>query len=321
MNDLLETSLHFQSYSRTSNGRLQLAWDSTSLGAYKTCPRLYYYQIVLGWQPARESVHLTFGILYHSALERYDHAKAQGKSHQEAEIETVRWALQATWNSKLKRPWLSDDPNKNRVTLIRTIVWYLDQFADDSIETVILASGKPAVELSFRFELPLRTANGEQYLYCGHIDRIGKFSNQTWIVDRKTTKNTIGLDYFEKYSPDNQFSGYMVGGRVTWGQPLAGLIVDAAQVAVTFSRFQRGVITRTEAQLDEWLQDTMLWIQDAERSAIQGYWRQNDKSCDMYGGCKFRGICSKSPASREEWLKRDFIQKEPWNPLKVRGDI
>lgn len=54
----------------------QVAWDSTSLGTFKECPRKYYYQHILGWQTKHASVHLIFGQLYHSGMEAYDHYAA-----------------------------------------------------------------------------------------------------------------------------------------------------------------------------------------------------------------------------------------------------
>ena len=54
---------------------LQIAWDSTSLKDL-ICPRKYYYQMIEGWRPKGESVHLKFGIHYHDALELYDKCRA-----------------------------------------------------------------------------------------------------------------------------------------------------------------------------------------------------------------------------------------------------
>ena len=305
----------------TINTNLQLAWDSTSLGALKECPRKYQLSIIEGWVPRRESVHLTFGLHYHAALERYDHARAEGASHDEATIKALRYALEVTWNRELSRPWLSDDPNKNRWTLVRTIAWYLDQFESDPLKTVVLKNGKPAVELSFRLELDYKSKlTDEKFILCGHLDRVVEFNEQIYVADRKTSKNTIGTDFFDKYSPDNQFSVYTLAMQIIYSLPTAGLIVDAAQVAVTFSRFQRGFVPRHQAQLDEWYRDLGFWLTAAQLHAQAGYWPLNDKSCNNWGGCPYRGICSKAPSVREEWLKADF-HKRTWDPLQVRGDI
>lgn len=299
---------------------LQIAWDSTSLSALKSCPRLYQYSIVQGYRPKMESVHLTFGLWYHAGIEQYDHARAQGQDHEAALRTALKWLLGVTWDAKFQRPWISDINEKTRFTLIRTVVWYLEQFAHDPMETVILANGKPAVELSFRMGLDVEAPSGEEYLLCGHLDRLAKFQDEFWVVDKKTSKSSIQQEFFEKFSPDNQMSAYSFAAKVIYEVPIKGIVVDAAQVGVTFSRFQRGIIPRSEGQLAEWYNDTVLWIRQAEQYAQASYWPMNDKFCSMYGGCAFREICAKSPEMRQEWLGRT-MQKRVWDPLQTRGDI
>lgn len=290
------------------------------MGALKTCPRLYYYTIVLGWTPREQSVHLTFGLHYHAALEAYDHAKARGQSHEEATLAALRHALTISWNPALRRPWASDDKYKNRYTLIRTVLWYLDQFSSDPFETVRLASGKPAVELSFRMGLDYTTSSGEAYTLCGHLDRLATLDGVPKILDRKTTKSQLYPEYFLKYTPDNQFSTYFFAAQTIYHIPVTELVVDAAQIAIGFSRFARGLVQRTPAQLEEWYHDLGYWLRTAEGYAAAGSWPMNDKACDNYGGCSFRSICSKSPETREQWLEASFSRRI-WDPLQVRGDI
>src|SRR5258708_3366074 len=72
---------------------IQYAWDSTSLGYLKTCPRLYQLIMIEGWAPRNTSVHLRFGQEYHSAIEDYDKAKAAGADHDSAMREALRQLL------------------------------------------------------------------------------------------------------------------------------------------------------------------------------------------------------------------------------------
>src|SRR5215469_15404887 len=88
---------------------LQLYLDSTSLREFMICPKRYYYSIILGKVPIAESVHLTFGILVHKSLEIYHKARFNGKSHEDALRSTIDWALKATWDRKLNRPWTPND--------------------------------------------------------------------------------------------------------------------------------------------------------------------------------------------------------------------
>lgn len=299
---------------------LQLAVDSTSLGEFKTCPRRYYYSIICGYQPRSESVHLRFGILIHEATEKYDRLRAEGVLHEAALTWTVLWVLKTTWNRELGRAEVLDDPNKSRLGLLRTVVWYLDAHKDDSLQTVILASGKPAVELSFQFDSGYRTEQGEVYTFCGHLDRIAQLNSEAYIVDKKTTKHTLSAHWFDQFAPHNQFSMYLVAGDAAFGVPVRGLIVDGIQVAVTFSRFERHLITRDDGTLEEWYKDAGIWLAQMEVCAQVQYWPMNDKACDLYGGCAFRPICAKPPGARDRWLQADY-RKRVWDPQQKRGDI
>lgn len=314
------TTANNGAFSRTLPG-MQLAIDSTSLGEFKLCPRRYWYSIVRGLQPRAESVHLTFGILLHQGREQYEHMQAAGIGHEEALRAVVRNALAATWLPKLGRGWVSDHPSKNRLTLIRTLVWYLDALGrDDPAETIRLGNGRPAVELTFRFDSGLRTASGEPIEFCGHLDRVARLGDVNYICDIKTTEAALSPSWFSKFTPDNQIGMYTLASRVAFGTPIAGLIIDGIQVGATFARFQRQPIPRTDGHVDEWLADTAWWIGQMEAIALRGHWPMNDKACGMYGGCPFRPVCSRPPGTREAWLATEY-RTRVWDPTIRRGDV
>lgn len=312
--------------------RLQLAVDSTSLGLFKDCPRKYYYSIILGYQPKTESVHLTFGLLMHGSAERYHHKKAEGLSHDDAVDFVVDWLLKETWNKQLNRPWDSGDSYKNRFTLLRTVVWYLDKYGDnDALETVILANGKPAVELSFSFPLGYTSQyTGQEFQMCGHLDRLATLNGVPYIPDVKTSKNDIGPRFWQNHDPSNQFGTYLLAGQIVWKLPVKGLIVDACQVQVGDSRFDRKLITKDQAQITEFHQSVIRWVKRMEEAALEAdglanpeeAYPMNETSCGKYNGCDFLvgGICTKSPASRQKWLDEKF-KLRVWDPLQRRGDI
>jgi hypothetical protein len=141
-------------------------------------------------------------------------------------------------------------------------------------------------------------------------------------MDRKTSLSTLSGYYFNQWSPSNQMTLYTLAGKIMLNSPIKGVIIDAAQVLLEKpNSFQRGFTYRTDDQLDEWLVDLRYWLHTAETYATANYWPQNDTSCDKFGGCKFREVCSKSPQVREQYLKSTFDKLEPderWNPLKAR---
>ena len=302
--------------------QLQLALDSTSLGEFKTCPRKYQYRILEGWVPRAQRIDLVFGLLIHGGVERYHHAKARGESHANALDAAVDWTLRETWDSAKQRPLEMDDPQKNRISVFRTLVWYLDQWgeAGDPLQTIILQDGKPAVELSFQFGLGIYTQDGEEFIDCGHMDRMVQLQGDLYDTDVKTTRYQLDKKFFSQFSPDNQMYNYMTAGQIIAHKPIKGIIIDGLQIGAGFVRNQRHMLQINQKQIEEWLEELREWLEDLERCARRGYWRKNDKACNLYRGCEFRGICSRSPEARQEWLEADF-QHEMWNPLEKRGDI
>lgn len=282
----------------------QYAWNSTTLGLGKECLYKYKLAVIDGWSPRSLNNNITFGHWYAAALESYHKLRAQDIPHDEAVHYLVRTTLQSI------KGWEGDNI-KNPQTLIRSIVWYLEEFKDDPCKTVILTDGRPAVELTFQFEY------STDITFCGHLDRVVEYAGDYYIQDQKTTGASLGSYYFKRYSPDNQMSLYTVAGQVIWKLPVKGVMIDAAQIAVGFTRFERGFAFRTPEQSEEWLADAEWHIHNIWEATLRNHFPQNDKACMNYGGCQFLAVCSKSPQVREEFLKTDF-EKRMMNPLEVR---
>jgi len=298
------------------------AWDSTSLGYLKTCPRLYQYIIIDGWSGKEESVHLRFGQEYHTALQQYEVSRANGVKHEDAIHDTIAALMDRTHGWNVDRSTKAGQ-YKNRDTLCSLVVDYLDHFGpEDPARTYIKADGTAAVELSFRFELDLVASSDQPYLLCGHLDRVVEFNDAILVMDHKTTTTTVGDYYFDQWEPNNQMTLYTLAGGVVLNAPIRGVVISAAQIMLDKpNRFVRGFTYRTPDQLEEWLRDLERLLIVNEGYAESNYWPMNDTACDKFGGCKFRGICSKSPSVRDKFLRADFVQlpeEERWNPLKPR---
>lgn len=303
------------------DSNIRFAWDSTCLAAFKKCPRYYYLSIVQGWRSNHDNVHLRFGAEYQKSLEHFAHLEAQGIHFDDAVREVYHQLLIRIqgWNPDREDKY---GKYKNPETLRQLVIDRLDHYRDDPATTYILEDGKPAVELSFRFELDCGPGSdpSTNYLLCGHLDRVVKFNSQLMILDHKTTMHTISSAYFDQWEPQNQMTLYTLAGKVVLDAPIRGVIVEAAQILLTEPhRFVRGFTYRTQDQLEEWLADTLMILDAAEACAIRDQWPMNDTACQF---CTFRGICSKSPSVREKFLRADFTQTpeaERWNPLISRG--
>lgn len=296
---------------------LQLAIDSTSLGEFKICPRRYFYTIICGYQPRNLSIDLKFGLAMHRGVECYHKTKASGANHEEALRTCVRNALTDTWDTRLSRPEVWEDSEKNRVGLVRSLVWFLNSPDEARVEPKRLANGKPAVELSFKFDSGYRTKAGEPVLLCGHLDMLRDFGGKTYIEDVKSTRHQLNPRYFDGFSPDNQFSLYVLAGRVVWHEEVEGIICAGIQVGASYTRVRREIIPRPAPVIDEWLEELGGWLASMERCALDGVWPANDKSCSIYGGCPFRQVCERSPLARQQVLDGLYTRRV-WDPLIAR---
>lgn len=300
---------------------VQFAWDATSISNYQKCPRYYQYVNLLGWQPKNKSVHLVFGGHYASALEHFHKHLASGDDYETATIKVVRELFINTWEFETDEdgnriddsgsPWESLHNSKTRETLIRSVVWYLDHWKNDPAKLVTLSDGTPAVELSF--SLPV----DNDIIFCGHLDKLVDY-NGYYVMDQKTSQSTITQRFFEGFSPDNQMSMYSFSGSILFDLPIKGVLIDAAQIAVGFTRFERGFVPRAKQQLAEWYDDTMTVIENAREATRNNRFIPNRMSCSNYGGCAFRDICNRIPEHRERFLQSNFQRQERWDPLKRR---
>ena len=307
MNDLERLA---QNKSFVPGTRLQFVWDSVSLGLFKECPWKYYLTLIQGWEKKRTPPPLSFGILFHSAMEHWHKLLAEGTPPAEALELVVHCAA-------IRGSYLIEegDPTRNWQSLVRAIIWYVDQFKNDNAQTILLANGKPAVELSFVFEFI--EIDGVKFYLAGHMDRLVKIGTEFRFADYKTTKSALDERFFSGFSPDNQINLYTLASRIVFETEAVGGIIDGVQLGVNFNRFKRGFVDRSPSQIEEWVEDTTFWLHLAKRCADTQQWPMNDKSCSNYGGCAFRRVCSKIPDIRENFLMVNF-KRRIWDPLQPR---
>lgn len=293
-----------------SNPYLQLYWDSVSLGAIKHCPRYYQYAIIEGWRSIGMNVDLQFGIEIHAGLYIYRKLRHQQHDHESALRATIRNALRRTWADGRPQQWF--DSKKNRISIIRTLVWYLDEFQSDPLEVVITEDGKPAIELGFLFPSGIKFDNEEVYL-CGVMDRRVRLNSRVYPADVKTTGFRLDDQYFAGFRPDNQMNLYKYADEVNYENGADGIIIDAIQVGASYSRVRRELISFQGWDRNEWLQDTLNWLTHAVEYAHEQRWPMNDRNCYR---CPFRPVCSRPAGAREQWLRSNYV-KRIWDPKKL----
>lgn len=312
--------------------KIQFAWDSVSLTSFLSCQRRYKYLVLDGLVPKSPgyAIALEFGILFHSAVEKYHRCRAENFSHNEALEATLTWlvaepAFQALPTDddveELKAATDEDDDGitlrnskvRTRYYLARSVVWYLEHYIDDPLHTLILPTGKPAVELSFRVPLPIQVG-GQDMLLCGHIDRAVEFEGNYWASDYKTTKS-LTRQFFDSFDLSHQMTGYTVAGNVILEKPITGVWIDGIALQVGGVKLNRAPTKRTPGQVREYFELLSDVAERAERAHDLGYYPMNTASCYF---CEFKSICSQPPEYRERYINMLYNKKPGWNPLRNR---
>lgn len=178
---------------------LQWAYDSTSLTKLQGCLRKYNFSILQGWKEKETPPALAFGRDYHTCQETYHKCIAYGLDHETSVKRVAKLAM------LLGERLLSLDTSRTKETLVRSIIWYLEEFRDDPLKTALLPNGLPAVELSFMLPIfdieieptdELPALNWEEVLsYCDTVGEALSAVHQ----GRKLFGKIVG---FERWSSD-----------------------------------------------------------------------------------------------------------------------
>ena len=296
---------------------LRLVWDATTLAAVMLDPLTYYWKYVQGYRSREPSVDLLWGTAwdqsmayYHNLRERHDRKRALEESIAFA-IEHARKvdldAVAAESKYKARK--------KNLATLIRSLVWYGDEHGDYDIYEPYFAQ-----PTQVRLPLPITTLDGEQYWMVANYDQIvrDRIDGRLLVGERKTTTDTIGAKYWEQFDPCVQTSVYDWACSQSTAEPIVGVLMEAVQTVVGFSRFAHHEIRRTPQQRALWEKTMCYWIRQAEYIARDDCWEVAANVAGQRWESATRRIQRRSPAVWEGLLKSEMIKREPWNPLEVQ---
>jgi hypothetical protein len=301
---------------------LPIYLDSTMMSTFRSCPKKFYREFVLGLRPVGLSVDLHAGGCFAAGLETfYDGYYIGGKSTESALMLAYRRFL-AEWGDFES---VKDTPkSKDRVweAIADPQEGYIATYppSTDKVQPYRV-DGKPTMEFTFAVPLepigdretgfPLHPVTGEPFLYSGRFDMLGEMGNRPVVRDEKTTKS-IAHNWSSQWDLRGQFSGYC------WACQKHGLPVDTVVI--------RGIgILKTKFHQVEAIKiydehNIARWHEQLRRDTWRlvdmwntEWWDYNlAESCSSYGGCAFLDLCNSK--QEELWYPNYTIRR--WNPLQ-----
>lgn len=288
--------------------------DSTMINSFRTCPRRFFHEFILGLRPGEISIDLHAGGAFSGALERF-YANYYGPCNENIEA-ALRQTLPLFF--KLWGDFAPSKPTpKTRENVWNALSEYVHKY-DPKIDHVqpFDFAGRKTVEFSFAIPLdgpdfPRHPVSGDPFIYCGRIDLLGTYNGRTCIRDEKTTAR-LDSNWHQKWDLRSQFLGYC------WAVSSSGFQCSTAVVRgiVLHSRspnvFVEAVKFFGQWELDRWLEQLRRDLHKIVKCWQEGYWDYNlGDSCTMYSGCSFQDICKSEEA--EKWFETYKVVR--WNPL------
>lgn len=291
--------------------------DNTAMSAYMTCPREYYFSMVLHRRHKGKAPPLVFGSAWHKAME----VRYKG-----GDINLVRYAVTQAWEGH-------DQPDDYR-TLNRVILdydRYCRQYGEDPSQEdgkTLGSQGEMMVELSTNAQDELLI-----HPWAGKLDRIIELTGLVYPEDHKTTSR-MDKHFFRQFELSNQMMGYTrLGKFLLPSKPVVGVRINVSHVLTADTKFYRQLVTFGPQQLERWANVMNHWMSriaedytklDGERPLIppDDVFVQHfgDNACSRkFGMCAYHQVCSSSPKTQAGVLEREY-EINPWNPLEEADD-
>lgn len=289
--------------------------DSTMMSAFRSCPRKFYNEFILGLRPPGISVDLHAGGAFAHALEVVrKEIYVNGRGLAEALLR-ANAAFEIYWGDFVIPEHKKTNKRPDRVWA--AVESYFETYVPsfDHIQPYFI-NGKPTFEFTFAIPLdlpgfPMHPVTGEPFLYAGRFDMLGEYLNLPIIEDDKTSGSGHYANWSEKWDLRSQFIGY------TWvGQQLG---INVNSVVVRGIGIQMTQIAHAEAIKPYSDHLRALWLEQLRRDLIRlvtawndGWWDYNfGESCNDFGNCIFMQPCQSSDP--EPWLKTFEVRR--WNPV------
>lgn len=306
----------------------------SSLAILQKCAREAQYSLIRGLKPQLENPALLFGSAIHKGLETYycgERTERQIPLKYEETMQMIgcgQW--DPAWSDSLlfrsarafveKAAPLAALPDDNKRSIF-TGVWMLQHYFKKYLtdEYVIMRDEKgPVVERKFSMpiaEIKIGLVTVRTIELFGTIDFVmrSEVTGQILPGDHKTASSL--WDFYDKISPNFQYTGYVWATREALGYDTDKFLVNALQVKQppktargSEPDFARQVTQRTQEDFDELRSAIIEATDNFLRYRNSGFFPMSASgACTaFYGSCRFRDVCAAPASLRESIIAAKF---------------
>lgn len=294
--------------------------DSTKIQAYQSCPRMFFYEYILGWRPSRPSNHLVFGKAVHSAME---HLILNGYR-----VESVRNCMEIfNKEYRLTYPESTDElfTPKTPARFFDLIIEYIREYANDAQHYSVYKTEiggtinlSPDHKMAYKMDTILYDNYTSKYCSLEHKTKGG---------------NYISPNYPYEFMLNIQLGTYThVLNSIFPPIDVSEVIINCLCLKKTKQPsfiLKRFPIPLSNPQMLNWLENTKGWMDTIEadykalsttthRSQRMNCFPLNGRACTNWGRvCHYHDLCTSwlNPLRHQDRMPTD-MEVDFWNPLE-----
>lgn len=305
-----------------------LYFDNTMVSAYRECPRKFFFRHNNFWTgDGGTAIELVFGLAWHGAMDCIWGGKG---------VDAAAKRFIEIWRENgLPDPTTANYQIISQIDDRRTPWIALEMLEEYAKQRATFIGDCSSITMERPFAIPLGIEHrGRKVFYIGRLDKIVSHRQQgRLVIEHKTTawyakEGGFRSDYIESWSPNSQIDGYIFAGNSLYEGGVKAVWVDAALAHKTVhNKFKFIPCDRQFAMMDDWLNDTRMWIQrildDTDRhNEQQRSFPKNTSNCYMYmRPCTFKPVCKfvANPQLIDYTTPPHGYKIEKWEPFELLG--
>lgn len=318
------------------NGQKLRLYSNSSISAYRSCPRRFYYSYVLGWKLEAKDDPLIFGSAWHTAMDVIWQADFNDLSNKYDVIEPAYAAFLNSWEAEGGVPLdeLSDMETLKKLGA-RTPMVAQEMMYEYVDRRASFIRDFDLIDYEYPFGVPVDPEQPDLF-YVGKIDKIGRLNGNIVGIEHKTTTqyrksdtNPFRYSFVEDFYPDHQVEGYQYTLHMLYEEnALGGIYVDGALVHKdVHDGFIFIPVEEPLSALNLWLWEVRNTIDEIDAhleisentgptEPYMAAFPRDTNRCHSFGkSCPYLEQCRVWPNPRGKPMPPGFAHAE-WNPLE-----
>lgn len=287
--------------------------DSTKIQTYLKCPRMYFFQYVLGLQIDLPNKHLVFGQAWHLALEHVILGKYTAQSIDEAMV----LFLDLYRGSFFEETDMLNAP-KNPQNAEKALRQYCKKWASDISTYRVLATEQAGA-------VPISKTEVLHYRMDTILEEIA--TGKVLSLEHKSG-SAVSQAWFDSWQQKFQIFTYMHVLRMLYGANADAIIVNGVFLQKGENKFERYTVKKTKDNMKDWLFHANMYVsgiryflekvasEKASSDLMESFPKNTENCISYFRLCDYSVICQQyNNPLRMDTVPEGFVQRF-WNPLE-----